>query len=264
VTPKDKPASPGAGRSARESERLNRILSLAGLTSRRKADLWIQSGRVTVNGRPVTEPGSRALWGEDRIKVDGEPIPPPTERHTLMLNKPFGYISSLYDPAGRPVVTDLLKDVDERVYPVGRLDYDTMGLLLMTNDGRLAHRLTHPAYQIPRTYKVTVSGSVTEARLKRLRRGLPIARGLTVKARVRVLTRGEGRTVLRMVISEGKNRQVRRMLEAVDHRVIHLVRTHFGPLALGRLKVGAYRRLTSEELGALEEATGLNRSNDLD
>ncbi|MCP4667050.1 MAG: rRNA pseudouridine synthase, partial [Deltaproteobacteria bacterium] len=139
-----------------QPQRLNRILSSAGLTSRRKADEWIKSGRVMLNGRLVVEPGVRALWGIDRIQVDGQEIPRPSQRTYVMLNKPFGYICALSDPQGRPLVGDLLKDIPRRVYPVGRLDFDTLGLLLLTDDGEWAHRLTHPSYRVPRTYKVTV------------------------------------------------------------------------------------------------------------
>jgi len=136
--------------------RLNRILSLAGLCSRRQADQWILAGRVSVNGRVVREVGTKAFWGRDRILVDGKEISRPSRRLYLMLNKPFGTICTLSDPQGRPLVTDLLHDINERVYPVGRLDFDTMGLLLLTNDGEWAYRLTHPSYRIPRVYKVTV------------------------------------------------------------------------------------------------------------
>ena len=128
---------------------------MAGLASRRKADELIKAGRIRLNGRVLREPGARAVWGVDSIKVDGEEIPGPFERVYLMLNKPFGYICALSDPAERPIVSDLLRDIRERVYPVGRLDFDTLGLLLLTNDGEWTHRLTHPRYHVPRTYKLT-------------------------------------------------------------------------------------------------------------
>ncbi|MBN2125491.1 MAG: rRNA pseudouridine synthase, partial [Deltaproteobacteria bacterium] len=145
--------------------RINRILSLAGLTSRRRADEWILAGRITVNGRIEKEPGVQALWGKDRIEVDGRPVPGPSPRVYLLLNKPFGYVCTLQDPEGRPVITQLLGDVRERVYPVGRLDFDSIGLLFLTNDGEWAHRLSHPSYQVPRTYKATVEGAIPEEAL---------------------------------------------------------------------------------------------------
>jgi 23S rRNA pseudouridine2605 synthase len=238
-------------------QRINRILSLAGLTSRRKADDWIKSGRVEVNGEIVLEPGTKAFWGSDRIRVDGRDIPGPSERIYLMINKPFGYVCSLDDPQGRPVVTELLKTVPQRVYPVGRLDFDSLGLLLMTNDGEWAYRLTHPRYRVPRTYKVTVAGEVGDAALQALQRGVSLDDGTTARARVKVLSRNPDRTVLRVGITQGKSRQVRRMFEAVGRDVIHLMRTAFGNLFLGDLKVGEFRSLDRKEVEALKKLVGL-------
>jgi 23S rRNA pseudouridine2605 synthase len=238
-------------------QRINRILSLAGLTSRRKADDWIKSGRVEVNGEIVLEPGTKAFWGSDRIRVDGRDIPGPSERIYLMINKPFGYVCSLDDPQGRPVVTELLKTVPQRVYPVGRLDFDSLGLLLMTNDGEWAYRLTHPRYGVPRTYKVTVAGEVGDAPLQALQRGVSLDDGTTARARVKVLSRNPDRTVLRVGITQGKSRQVRRMFEAVGRDVIHLMRTAFGNLFLGDLKVGEFRSLDRKEVEALKKLVGL-------
>jgi 23S rRNA pseudouridine2605 synthase len=238
-------------------QRINRILSLAGLTSRRKADDWIKSGRVEVNGEIVLEPGTKAFWGSDRIRVDGRDIPGPSERIYLMINKPFGYVCSLDDPQGRPVVTELLKTVPQRVYPVGRLDFDSLGLLLMTNDGEWAYRLTHPRYGVPRTYKVTVAGEVGDAALQALQRGVSLDDGTTARARVKVLSRNPDRTVLRVGITQGKSRQVRRMFEAVGRDVIHLMRTAFGNLFLGDLKVGEFRSLDRKEVEALKKLVGL-------
>lgn len=238
-------------------ERINRILSLAGLASRRKADEWIKDGRVSLNGRIIQEPGSRAVWGLDSIKVDGQEIPKPFERVYLMLNKPFGYICGLSDPAGRPIVSDLLKDVKERIYPVGRLDFDSLGLLLLTNDGEWAHRLTHPRYHVPRTYKVTVEGHLSNEALRALRKGLRLKDGLTGPSKVTLLRRDEHRSVIRMTITVGKSRLVRRMLEAVDHRVIHLIRIGFGSLELGDLKIGEYRHLETHEVQAMKKMVGM-------
>jgi pseudouridine synthase len=172
----------------------------------------------------------------------------------LMLNKPFGYICSMSDPQGRPLVTSLLKDVPQRLYSVGRLDFDSMGLLLLTNDGEWAHRLMHPRYRIPRTYKATVEGSVGESELDQLRRGVMLSDGPTLPARVAVLKKTEGRCQIRITIRQGRSRQVRRMLEAVGYPLIHLIRIGFGSLVLGNLKVGEYRALELEELDELNRS----------
>jgi 23S rRNA pseudouridine2605 synthase len=209
---------------------------------------------VRINGKRVTEPGAKAAWGEDRIQVDGREIPGPTTRLYLMLNKPFGYICSMSDPQGRPLVTGLLKDVPQRLYSVGRLDFDSMGLLLLTNDGEWAHRLMHPRYRIPRTYKATVEGSVGESELDQLRRGVMLSDGPTLPARVAVLKKTGGRCQIRITIRQGRSRQVRRMLEAVGYPLIHLIRIGFGSLVLGNLKVGEYRALELEELDELNRS----------
>ena len=240
-----------------QPQRLNRIISSAGLTSRRKADEWIKSGRVTVNGQLVTEPGMQALWGVDRISVDGQEIPKPTQRTYLVLNKPFGYICSLSDPQARPLVGDLLKDIPQRVYPVGRLDFDTLGLLLLTDDGEWAHRLTHPRYRVPRTYKVTVEGRMSDEAVDKLRKGVCLGGRPSGSSKVTVITRNEKQSVIRMTITRGRSRQIRRMLEAVGYRVIHLIRTGFGMLGLGNLKVGEYRHLEAEELVQMNKMVGL-------
>ncbi len=214
-------------------------------------------GRVRVNGIAVIEPGAQAVWGKDRIEVDGREVKPPSEGRYIILNKPFGYVSTLKDPEGRPVVTDLLKDVGQRVFPVGRLDFDTMGLLLLTNDGDLTYRLTHPRYGIPRTYKVTAEGAVTEQTLSQLTTGIVLDDGARVNAKVDIIGSPRGRTLLRMTIRQGKSRQIRRMLETVGHPVVHLVRIGFGVIQLGDLKVGHHRTLTPEELKELKESVKL-------
>jgi 23S rRNA pseudouridine2605 synthase len=250
----DRPLKKDAGK---QVQRVNRIIASAGLTSRRNADNWIKSGRVTVNGLVVKEPGVRALWGVDRIEVDGREIPEPSQRIYLMLNKPFGYICSLSDPQGRPLVTDLLEDIPQRVYPVGRLDFDTMGLLLLTNDGRWAYHLTHPRYKVPRTYKVTVNGRITDQAMNRLRRGIRLGDGPAGPAKLRPVSLEERQSVIRITITQGKSRQVRRMLEAVGYEVIHLIRTGFGGLRLGDLKVGEYRHLESHEVASMKKLAGI-------
>ena len=242
---------------SRQAQRLNRILSLAGITSRRKADDLIKSDRVMVNGRLIKEPGVRAIWGSDRICVDGQEIPKPTERLYLMLNKPFGYISSLSDPQGRPLVTELLRDIPQRVYPVGRLDFDTLGLLLFTNDGEWAHHMIHPRYRVPRTYKVTVAGNVRDESVNLLRKGVHLEDGSKVQSKANVITRSERQSILRITITEGKSRQVRRMLEAAGYSVVHLIRTGFGKITLGNLKVGEYRYLETKEVEEMKKLVGM-------
>ncbi|MFO7598688.1 MAG: pseudouridine synthase [Candidatus Desulfacyla sp.] len=234
-------------------QRLNRILSSAGLASRRNADELIRSGRVTVNGEQVKTLGTLAVWGEDRIRVDGQEIPAPSERVYLMLNKPFGYICSLKDPGGRSLVTDLVKDLPQRVYPVGRLDFDTLGLLLLTNDGDWAHRLTHPRYHVPRTYKITIAGRITDLALANLGKGVLLEDGPSGPSKTHLITRNERQSIIRMTITRGMSRQVRRMVEAAGFRVIHLMRTAFGNLQLGDLKIGGYRRLTADEVKATKK-----------
>lgn len=240
-----------------KAKRINWILSAAGLTSRRKADTLILQGRVTVNGRVVRELGTRAIWGEDRIQVDGRDVPSPPEKIYLMLNKPFGYIASLEDPEGRPVVIDLIRDIKARVYPVGRLDFDSLGLLLMTNDGEWAYRLTHPRYRMPRTYKITVRGGVSHEAVNALENGVMLEDGPSGPARVSLITGQPQKTLLRMTITQGRSRQIRRMLEAVGYDVIHLIRIGYGNLELGNLKVGKYRYLEPDEVDGLKRSVGL-------
>lgn len=236
-----------------ELQRINQILSSAGLTSRRKADSWILEGRVAVNNQVVRQLGTRAVWGRDRIQVDGSDIPDPPEKIYLMLNKPFGYLVSLEDPGGRTLVIDLIKDIPERVFPVGRLDFDTLGLLLMTNDGEWAHRLTHPRYRVPKTYKITVRGSISNDAIAILKKGVLLEDGPSGTCRISLISRNAGKSLLRMTITQGRSRQVRRMLDAVGYEVIHLMRIGFGGLVLGDLKVGQYRHLEPSEVADLEK-----------
>lgn len=247
---KGKDASP-------EAVRINRIISMAGLASRRRAEEMILEGRIAVNGRTVTEPGAKARWGKDSITLDGKEIPSRQEKIYIMLNKPFGYICSLKDPQGRPLVTDLLKSVEQRIYPVGRLDFDSLGLLLLTNDGEWTKRLTHPRFGLRRTYKATVLGSISDEAVNILERGVLLEDGPSGKAKVTVLKKTPDRSVLRITISQGRNRQVRRMLDAVGYEVIQLMRIGFGPLALGDLKIGQFRPLTAEEVDSVNRLVGL-------
>ena len=210
-----------------------------------------------LNGQIVRELGTKAIWGHDSIKVDGREIHPPTGRTYLMLNKPFGYICSLDDPSGRPLATDLLKAVQERVYSVGRLDFDSLGLLLFTNDGDWAHRLSHPRYHVPKTYKITVDGKVSSEELNALRKGVQLEDGFSGSSKIGLIQEGGGNSVLRMTVTSGRSRLVRRMMEAVGHRVVHLIRIGFGVLDLGELKIGHYRHLESNEVEAMKKIVGL-------
>jgi pseudouridine synthase len=237
--------------------RINRILSMAGVASRRRADEMISEGRVAVNGLIVTEPGTKAFWGRDSITVDGLVIPGLPEKIYLMLNKPFGYICSLSDPEGRPLVTDLITGIKERIYPVGRLDFNSLGLLLLTNDGEWTKRLTHPSYGLRRTYKATVSGMISQEAIRLLEKGVILEDGPSGPAKVTLINRNERQSILRLTISQGRNRQIRRMIEAVGYDVIHLVRIGFGPLTLGDLKLGQFRPLTEEEVSAMNQLVGL-------
>jgi len=239
------------------AQRLNKIISSAGIASRRKADDLIKSGRVRLNGELVREPGNCAVWGEDSIKVDGREVPAPSERIYIMLNKPFGYLSALKDPGGRPIVTQLLGDLQERVYPVGRLDFDSLGLLLLTNDGEWAHRLTHPRFRVPKTYKVALKGGIVDTSLGLLRKGIELEDGFTGAAKITLLQRDGAKSLLRMTITSGRSRVIRRMMEAVGYKVIHLKRTGFGSLELGNLKIGAFRHLETQEIAAMKKMVGL-------
>ena len=238
--------------------RLQKILSAAGHASRRAAEALIEAGRVSVNGMTVTALGSRADPARDDIRLDGRRVGLPTSRRYLVLNKPRGYVTTRRDPQHRKTVLDLIPDVADYVYPVGRLDYDSEGLLLLTNDGELSARLTHPSHGVPRVYEATVRGVPTEARLRRLAAGVPVDGRRAAPAGVRLLVNRFAKRTdesrLRIVLREGRNRQVRRMLEAIGHPVRRLRRVEMGPLRLGRLRPGAVRELLPAELKALERA----------
>lgn len=212
---------------------------------------------MQVNGRTVTELGARADPNRDRIRVDGRPLRPHGERVYLVLNKPPGIVTTLSDPQGRPTIRDLLPRLRQRVFPVGRLDFHSAGLLLLTNDGDLALRLTHPRYGVRKKYRAKVGAVPTEDALNRLRRGVRLADGRTQPAEVRVLQRSERKAWIEIVIAEGKRRQVRRMCEHVGLPVEKLIRTQLGPLRLGRLPPGCVRPLTREEVLRLRSAAGL-------
>jgi 23S rRNA pseudouridine2605 synthase len=239
--------------------RLQKILSAAGVASRRTAETLIAQGRVTVNGKVVTELGTRADPSIDEIKVDGRRLPRARANQYILLNKPRGYITSRSDPKHRPTVIDLLAKggVHGYIYPVGRLDYDSEGLLLLTSDGELAARLTHPRHGVAREYEVRVRGVPDRHALDRLARGVTIDGRRTATAEVRLgrVYQAESgpQGILSLVIHEGRNRQVRKMLDAVGHPVVQLKRVRIGPIADDRLKLGQFRSLTSGEIAALKK-----------
>jgi pseudouridine synthase len=236
--------------------RLQKLLSQAGVASRRAAERLIAEGRVTINGATVREMGTKA-HGTDDIRVDGRRIRAAERKRYILLFKPTGVVTTRSDPQRRRTVLDFLAGVREYVYPVGRLDYDTEGLLLLTNDGDLAATLTHPRHGIERTYEARVAGMPDDRALERLRTGIPLDGRRTLPADVSLLNAGrrDNDGIVRLTIREGRNRQVRRMLEAVGHPVQTLKRTRFGPLSDRQLKPGAWRELTAEEVRRLARAT---------
>ncbi|MFD1427804.1 23S rRNA pseudouridine2605 synthase [Kroppenstedtia sanguinis] len=233
-------------------ERLQKVMARAGVASRRKSEEWILSGKVRVNGETVTQLGTRVDPERDRIEVEGRLIQSEQKRYFIFY-KPRGVITSLSDPEGRPVVVDWFRDVDERVYPVGRLDYDTEGLLLLTNDGELAHGLVHPRHEVDKIYQVTVEGTPAKKSLLRLETGVKLSDGWTAPAKVRMLRREKGQACLEITLHEGRNRQVRRMCEAVGHPVVHLVRVQLAFLTLSGLQPGEHRELSRAEVQGLKE-----------
>jgi 23S rRNA pseudouridine2605 synthase len=232
-------------------ERLQKILSRAGLASRREAETMIASGRVAVNGVVVTELGSKADPGKDRITLDNKPVRLKAERLYILLYKPSGYVTTLKDPEGRPVVTTLLKGVTERVYPVGRLDYNTEGLLLLTNDGDWANSLAHPRHEVEKEYLVKVRGTPSKEQIRQLAEGIDFEEGRTAPARVSLERESEKNSHLSITIHEGRYRQVRRMCEAVGLTVASLKRIRYGFLRLGDLNPGEFRLLSPDEVRRL-------------
>jgi 23S rRNA pseudouridine2605 synthase len=232
-------------------ERLQKILSAAGVASRREAEKIIASGRVCVNGVPVSEMGFRADPDKDTITLDGKPVRPERDKIYIMLNKPAGYVTTMKDPQGRLIVRDLLKVVQERVYPVGRLDYNTEGLLLLTNDGEWANTLAHPRHEVDKEYLVRLRGRISREQIASLSEGVDLEDGRTSPAVVKVVRESENNTWISVTIHEGRYRQVRRMCEAVNIQVVRLKRSRYAFLDLGNLKPGQYRRLTGDEISGL-------------
>lgn len=239
-----------------EGVRLQKVLAQAGVASRRAAEELIARGRVEVNGSIVTEQGVRVDPASDVIRVDGARIPPQRRQVYLVLNKPRGVVSTMEDPQGRPTVADYLPG-RERLFHVGRLDADTEGLLLLTNDGDFAQRMMHPSYEVSKTYLAEVAGVISDATLKRLRGGVQLDDGPVRPDQVKLVQRGANRSLVRVRLHEGRNRIVRRMFDAVGHPVRKLSRIAIGPVRLGELKPGAVRDLTRDELGKLLDLVGL-------
>ena len=237
--------------------RLQKIIASAGIASRRAAEKLIEQGRVTVNGRTVTELGTKADLDVDDIRVDERRVKRPQQHRYLLLNKPRGYVTTRSDPEHRPTVLDLLKGVREYVYPVGRLDFDSEGLLILTNDGDLAATLTHPRHEVERVYEAQVLGVPDAHDIDRLARGITIEGRRTSPAQVELLRerRTDGDTsVLRLTIHEGRSRQVRKMADAIGHPVRTLRRVRIGPIADKTLRPGTYRELTPEEVRKLKKS----------
>ena len=253
-------------------ERLQKIIAAAGIASRRKAEELISQGRVTVNGQIVSELGSKADPERDYIKVDGKLLRGPERHIYLALNKPKGYVTTVSDPEGRPTVMSLVRNVGERIYPVGRLDYSSEGLLLLTNDGELANSLTRAAAHVPKTYLVKIAGRAGEQDIARLRRGIRIGAAPadrpgrqmravhTTPAKIRLIREAEN-PWYEVTLTEGRNRQIRRMFEEIGHHVEKIKRVRFGPLALD-VEPGEYRELTPREVELLRRSDQSSSSRD--
>lgn len=234
-------------------ERLQKVIAQAGIASRRHAEVLITAGRVKVNGKIITELGTKVNVGKDKISVDGKPLATDTKKYYILLNKPKGYVTTMSDPEGRKTVADLVKDIPARLHPIGRLDYETEGLLLMTNDGDLTYALTHPKHEIRKTYSVKVQGIPKDAMLEQLARGVELEDGLTAPAEVAMLDIIEGNAVLEMTIYEGRNRQIRRMCEKIGHPVLRLKRKRMAFLTLDKVLRGRYRFLMPREINELKK-----------
>ncbi|HXX74103.1 MAG TPA: pseudouridine synthase [Nitrospiraceae bacterium] len=233
--------------------RLQKLIAGTGIASRRKAETLIAAGRVTVNGKVVTELGTKVDPARDHVKVDGKHLSSAQPYVYLMLNKPKHVMSTLDDPGGRPTVKDYLRGVSVRVFPVGRLDFDSEGLMLLTNHGDLAQALLHPRYHVPKTYLIKVRGVLTDDEIRSLERGVQLDDGMTSPAHVKKVKKVEQNSWLELTIREGRKHQVKRMLDTVGHPVLRLIRVKMGPLVLGNLEPGEFRFLEDREANALRE-----------
>ena|GEM_PF-350937 len=243
-----------------EQIRINKFLARAGVSSRRGADALVKAGQVQVNGRVVEEAGLLVDPQSDQVMVRGKLIAEFQDKVTIVLNKPADVMTTMSDPQGRETVADLIKDEPFRLVPVGRLDYPTEGVLLMTTDGELANRLLHPRYKVPKSYYVKVGGIPSSTALDRLREGIQLEDGKTKPALVDVIETLPRRSWIEIILTEGKKRQVRRMCEAIGHRPLRVVRTSFSHVDCDKLRPGQYRYLTSSELTALYRMVGMSRS----
>jgi 23S rRNA pseudouridine2605 synthase len=241
-------AKPPAGN--RPLKTLERVLSKAGIGSRTEARKWVAAGRVKVNGRIIKDPDTWVDLERDKVAFDGKPLEK-QEPVYLLLYKPTGYLTTYDDPQGRPTIYDLLPDRDRYLFSVGRLDLDTSGLLILTNDTAFAERVTNPDFKVPKTYLVKASKHLTDEDLDRLRNGLELRDGPTRPAAVERIRESGGKSVFEITITEGRNRQVRRMVEALDAKVLKLVRVAIGSIRIGDLEIGKTRELTADELKAL-------------
>ncbi|MGD0133400.1 MAG: pseudouridine synthase [Bryobacteraceae bacterium] len=245
---------PGTHLKKRPLKTLERVLSKAGLGSRTEARKWIGAGRVKVNGKLIQTPDHWVDLARDKVTLDDQPVEE-SEKIYLLLYKPTGYITSFKDPDGRPTVYDLVQDAGRWVVPVGRLDLDTSGLLLLTSDTRFAERITNPDYKVPKTYLVKASTLLSEEQLQQLREGVLLSDGPTQPARVKRVRESAKYSFIEITLHEGRNRQVRRMIEAIGSKVLKLVRTQIGDLRIGELPIGRYRELTPAEVALLDKGT---------
>jgi 23S rRNA pseudouridine2605 synthase len=237
--------------------RLQKLLATSGVASRRKCEELMLAGLVEVDGEVVTRLGTKVDPTTAVIRVDGKRLPPASPNVYLALNKPRGVVSTMSDPQGRRTLSDLVADRPERLFHVGRLDTDTSGLIILTNDGDFAQRLAHPSYEVDKTYVAEVEGEVYRRTLKQLLAGVELEDGPVTVSAARIVQQGASKTIVELVIHEGRNRIVRRLLDSVGHPVRRLTRTRIGPVVLGRLGDGEMRELTREELGELLDSTSL-------
>lgn len=231
--------------------RINKYIAMSGLCSRRKADELVLNGNVKINGAVMKEPGYE-VEESDRVEVNGKPLVEQEKLVYYLLNKPLGIVTTASDEYDRMTVIDLMKDVGERIFPVGRLDYNTSGALILTNDGKLSYRIMHPKNEVTKTYHALVSGVISKERIWKLRNGVDIGGYVTKPARVTLIKENKNSAIIEITISEGKNRQVRKMLKAVGNPVQELKRISIGEIKLGRLKEGSYRKLTPKEVEYLK------------
>lgn len=236
-----------------ETVRLQKYIAMSGAASRRAAETMINDGRVKVNGKKITEQGVKVEIGADNVSLDGKPLKIKNKKYYIMLNKPAGYVSTAKDQFDRPTVVDIIKNdiEDVRIFPVGRLDYETEGLLLLTNDGEFTNKVTHPKFHMDKTYIATIKGGISIGGINKLRSGVYIDDFKTSPAQAEILDAADGRTTVKITIHEGKNRQVRKMFEAVGCTVLGLKRIKIGTVELGNLPVGRWRHLTSHEVNYL-------------